>query len=45
MSALTHVGIIAHKEIREILTNKGLVFSGVFFAMWFSIMAGLGITE
>jgi ABC-2 type transport system permease protein len=37
--------IIAHKEIREILTNRGLAFSGVFFATWFSIMAGLGITE
>ncbi len=45
MSNLTHVMIIARKEICEILTNKGLVFSGVFFAAWFSIMAGLGITE
>lgn len=45
MTRLEHVGIIAGKEIREILTNKGLAFSGIFFATWFSIMAGLGITE
>lgn len=45
MSALDHIAIIARKEIREILTNKGLAFSGIFFATWFSIMAGLGITE
>ncbi|MFO8079712.1 MAG: hypothetical protein R6V07_05335 [Armatimonadota bacterium] len=45
MIRLEHVMIIAAKEAREILTNKGLAFSGVFFAAWFSIMAGLGITE
>ena len=45
MSALHHIRIIAGKEIREILTNKGLAFSGLFFATWFSIMAGLGITD
>lgn len=45
MTTLEHVMIIAQKEAREILTNKGLAFSGVFFATWFSIMAGLGITE
>jgi ABC-2 type transport system permease protein len=45
MTRLDHVITIAGKETREILTNKGLAFSGVFFATWFSIMAGLGITE
>lgn len=45
MTSFEHVMVIAQKEAREILTNKGLAFSGVFFATWFSIMAGLGITE
>lgn len=45
MTSFEHVMVIAGKEIREILTNKGLAFSGIFFATWFSIMAGLGITE
>jgi len=40
-----HIVTIARKETREILTNRGLAFSGIFFATWFSIMAGLGITE
>ncbi|HCA46065.1 MAG TPA: hypothetical protein DEP45_01540 [Armatimonadetes bacterium] len=45
MSAFEHVRIIAAKEIREIVTNKGLAFSGIFFATWFSIMAGLGVAD
>ena len=45
MTTLEHVAIIARKEAREIITNRGLAVSGVFFATWFSIMAGLGITE
>jgi ABC-2 type transport system permease protein len=45
VTTFEHVIIIAQKEAREILTNKGLAFSGVFFATWFSIMAGLGIAE
>jgi len=42
---LEQILTIAHKEVREILTNKGLVFSGIFFAAWFSIMTGMGIME
>ncbi|MGI5817014.1 MAG: ABC transporter permease [Armatimonadota bacterium] len=45
MTTLEHILIIGQKEAREILTNRGLAFSGIFFATWFSIMAGLGITE
>jgi len=45
MRTLEQIKIIAAKEIREILTNKGLAFSGLFFATWFSIMAGLGVTD
>ena len=45
MSGLDQVFTIARKEILEILTNKGLAFSGVFFAGWFSIMTGLGVAE
>ncbi len=45
MRTLEHVRIIAAKEIREIITNKGLAFSGIFFATWFSIMAGLGVAD
>lgn len=41
---LDHVLTIAYKELREIITNLGLLFSGVFFCGWFSIMAGLGIS-
>lgn len=40
---LDHVLTIALKELREIVTNRGLLFSGVFFCGWFSIMTGLGI--
>ncbi len=45
MRPLEQILTIAHKEVREILTNKGLVFSGIFFAAWFSIMTGMGIME
>ncbi len=45
MRAIDHIATIAWKETREILTNRGLAFSGVFFAGWFSIMTGLGIAE
>ena len=41
MSAFDHVVTIASKELREIITNRGLLFSGIFFAGWFSIMTGI----
>jgi len=44
VSALDHVRTIASKELREIVTNRGLLFSGFFFAGWFAIMTGLGIS-
>ena len=43
--SLDHIMVIAHKELREIVTNKALAFSGIFFAAWFSIMTGLGVGE
>lgn len=43
MSRLEHVVTIARKEVREIITNRGLLFSGIFFAAWFSIMTGMGV--
>jgi len=42
--AFDQVLTIAHKELREIVTNRGLLFSGVFFAGWFSLMTGMGVT-
>lgn len=45
MRVIDQIATIAWKEIREILTNRGLAFSGVFFAAWFSVMTGLGVTE
>lgn len=44
MSTLDHILTIAYKELREIVTNRGLLFSGIFFAGWFSIMTALGVT-
>ncbi len=44
MRAFDQVLTIAHKELREIVTNRGLLFSGVFFAGWFSLMTGMGVT-
>lgn len=42
---LGHVLTIAHKEMREIVTNRGLLFSGIFFCGWFSVMTGLGVSD
>ncbi|MGD9496439.1 MAG: hypothetical protein AB7Y46_09015 [Armatimonadota bacterium] len=44
MKALDAIATIAAKEVREIATNRGLLFSGIFFAGWFSVMTGLGVT-
>lgn len=43
MRSLEHLVTIARKEIGEIITNRGLLFSGIFFAAWFSIMTGMGL--
>ncbi len=45
MSAVDQVITVTCKEIREIVTNRGLAFSGIFFAGWFSVMTGLGIAD
>jgi len=44
VSGIDHVVTIARKELREIATNRGLLFSGVFFAGWFSVMTAMGVT-
>ena len=44
MSGIDQVMTNARKELREIATNRGLLFSGVFFAGWFSLMTGMGVT-
>ncbi|MGC9317453.1 MAG: ABC transporter permease [Armatimonadota bacterium] len=43
MTQFQQVLTIAHKELREIATNRGLLFSGIFFTAWFSVMTGLGV--
>lgn len=45
MRVLDQLATIAWKETREVVTNKGLVLSGIILAAWFSLMAGLGIGE
>ncbi len=45
MKTFDHVLTVASKEIREIVTNRGLVFSGVFFAGFLSVMNGLGLGD
>jgi len=43
MTPLSQLWTITIKEAREIVTNRILLVSGLFFAVWFSLMAGLGI--
>lgn len=36
---------IVRKEAREIVTNRILFISGMFFAVWFAAMAALGVGQ
>jgi len=43
VSPISQLWTITAKEAREIANNRILLISGLFFSVWFSIMAGLGV--
>lgn len=43
MNPASQLWTITLKEAREIVSNRILLVSGLFFSVWFSAMAGLGI--